>query len=74
MGNPCLEEALMANSNHEKKADRMTLQSLREVEEGLSAPIDDLLLMIDEDKNASVGRGRDELHSGKAKSPFSWTG
>ncbi|APG27203.1 hypothetical protein A7E78_04745 [Syntrophotalea acetylenivorans] len=57
----------MADSNHERPADRMTLQSLREVAEGLSEPIDDLLLMIDKDKNESVGRGWHEIHSGQGE-------
>lgn len=57
----------MANSNHERPTDRMTLQSLREASEGLSAPIDDLLLMIDKDKNDSVGRGWHEFHSGEGE-------
>jgi len=35
----------------EQKADLMTLQAMREVRAGLSAPIDDLLQMIEEDKN-----------------------
>jgi hypothetical protein len=34
----------------EQKADLMTLQAMREVRDGLSAPIDDLLQMIEEDK------------------------
>lgn len=57
----------MAKSNRGRAADRMTLQSLREVAEGLCEPIDDLLLMIAKDKNESVGRGWHELHSGKGE-------
>lgn len=57
----------MAKSNRERTADRMTLQSLREVAEGLCEPIDDLLLMIAKDKNESVGRGWHELHSGEGE-------
>ncbi|MGE4545713.1 MAG: hypothetical protein AB7D06_16595 [Pedobacter sp.] len=57
----------MAYSNHERAADRMTQQSLREVAEGSSAPIDDLLLMVDKDKNESVGQGWHELHSGEGE-------
>ena len=34
----------------EQKADLMTMQAMREVRAGLSAPIDDLLEMIEEDK------------------------
>jgi hypothetical protein len=34
----------------ERRADLMTLASLREIEAGLDAPIDDLLVMIEEDK------------------------
>ena len=34
----------------EQKADLKTIQAMREIREGLSAPIDDLLQMIEEDK------------------------
>ncbi|AJF07078.1 hypothetical protein [Geoalkalibacter subterraneus] len=34
----------------EQKADLMTMQAMREMKAGLSAPIDDLLEMIEEDK------------------------
>ena len=34
----------------EQKADLMTMQAMREIREGLSEPIDDLLEMIKEDK------------------------
>jgi hypothetical protein len=36
----------------EQKADLMTIQAMRELKAGLSAPIDDLLEMIEEDKRA----------------------
>jgi hypothetical protein len=34
----------------ERKADLMTLQSLQEIREGRTTPVDDLLQMLDEDK------------------------
>ena len=34
----------------ERKADIMTMQSLKEIGEGLAEPIDDLLKMIEEDR------------------------
>lgn len=36
----------------EQKADLMTIQAMRELKAGLSAPIDDLLEMLEEDKRA----------------------
>ncbi|PLX83013.1 MAG: hypothetical protein C0614_05835 [Desulfuromonas sp.] len=36
----------------EQRADLMTLQSWGEVEAGLSEPVDDLLQMIEDDRNA----------------------
>lgn len=44
----------------EQQADLRTIQAMREVREGLSAPIDDLLQMIEEDKKIGeemVGKG-----------------
>ena len=67
MDSPHLEEVSMANSQLGITADRMTLQSLQKVKEGLSASINDLLLMIAKDKNESVGRGWHELHSGEGE-------
>ena len=37
-------------------ADLKTIQAMADVKAGRSEPIDDLLLMIDEDKNESVGQ------------------
>lgn len=34
----------------ERRADLMTMSSLKEIEDGLDAPLDDLLEMIEEDK------------------------
>lgn len=45
----------------ERKADLMTLESWREIGEGLSEPIDDLLKMIEEDRrigDETIGAGR----------------
>ena len=46
----------MTNSDHERVADLKTIQAMADVKAGRSEPIDDLLLMIDEDKNESVGQ------------------
>ena len=45
----------------EQKADLMTMQAMREVRAGLSAPIDDLLEMIEEDKKI----GEEMVRSGQ---------
>ena len=39
----------------ERKADLMTIQSWREIQEGKSSSIDDLLEMIEEDRRAGNG-------------------
>lgn len=49
----------------ERKADLMTLQSLEEVRDGRATPIDDLLQMIDEDRNIGEELVRDNLRSAK---------
>jgi hypothetical protein len=43
-------ERLIDEDILEQKADLMTLQAMREVRDGLSAPIDDLLQMTEEDE------------------------
>jgi hypothetical protein len=44
-------QRIIAEDILERSADLMTLQSWREMNEGLSEPIDDLLEMIDEDQH-----------------------
>lgn len=46
----------------ERKADMMTLQSWREIQSGLSEPIDDLIEMITEDRNIGNEVAARELH------------
>lgn len=57
----------MTNSDCEKTADLKTIQAMEDLKAGRSEPIDDLLLMIDDDKNESVSRGWRELHSGQGE-------
>ena len=46
-------QRLIEEDIHERRADLMTMQAMREVRLGLSKPIDDLLEMIDEDRRIS---------------------
>ncbi len=46
----------------ERKADIMTIRSWREIGEGLSEPIDDLLEMIEEDRRLGNITGLSEHH------------
>ncbi|MGE4543714.1 MAG: hypothetical protein AB7D06_06375 [Pedobacter sp.] len=57
----------MANSDSDRAVDFKTIQEMEDVKAERSEPIDDLLEMIEEDKNESVGRGWEELHSGQGK-------
>lgn len=49
----------------ERKADIMTMQSWREMREGRSEPIEDLLEMIEEDGRLGDEIGLSELHAGR---------
>lgn len=52
----------------EQKADLMTWQAMQEVRDGLSAPIDDLLKMIEEDKKI----GEEMVRSGHIPTKKKW--
>ena len=49
----------------ERNADLMTLQSLEEIKDGRSTPIDDLLQMIDEDQRVGEQMVRNPRRSDK---------
>ena len=57
------EQRLITEDLLERKADLMTLQSLEEIRDGLAAPIDDLLQMIDEDRKIREEIVRENLPS-----------
>ena len=42
---------LIQEDIHERRADLMTLESWREIDAGLSAPVNDLLKMMEEDRS-----------------------
>jgi hypothetical protein len=58
-------QRLIDEDMQERKADLMTIQSWREINNGLSQPIDDLLEMIAEDKKIGDKMISKQLHEAK---------
>lgn len=58
-------QKLISEDLLERKADLMTLQSLEEIKDGRSTPIDGLLQMIDEDRRGGEEMVKDDRRSVK---------